>query len=141
MTKQSFAKTVSKVVAVVGGIVSGGLTFVTLRSQSNRLMKHLRELPPPNVDAEAYLLAVKRADEMAPTRTESFAVAIGDVGSKITETASTVADSFRSVDDGATGLSDPSDALTKVRNFGGAIAQIAGSVGHAATSWFKKKNS
>lgn len=47
ITKQSFAKTVSKVVPVVGGVVSGSLTFVTLNTQSKRLMKHLRELPPP----------------------------------------------------------------------------------------------
>ena len=87
VTKQSFAKTVSKVVPVVGGVVSGGLTFVTLRIQSKRLMKHLRELPPPNVDAEVYLAAVNRADEMAPTKTKSIGGAIvgtaGVVGSNV----------------------------------------------------------
>jgi hypothetical protein len=74
VTKQSFAKAVSKVVPVVGGVVSGGLTFVTLRIQSKRLMEHLREIPPPNVDAEVYLAAVKRTEEMAP----SMATGIGD---------------------------------------------------------------
>jgi hypothetical protein len=87
VTKQSFAKTVSKVVPVVGGVVSGGLTFVTLRIQSKRLMEHLRELPPPNVDAEVYLAAVKRADEMAPLEAKSVGSAIvgtaGAVGSNV----------------------------------------------------------
>src|SRR5690606_15682152 len=55
VTKQSFAKTVTKVVPVVGGVVSGSLTYVTLNIQSKRLMKHLREIPPPNVDAADYL--------------------------------------------------------------------------------------
>jgi hypothetical protein len=74
VTKQSFAKTVSKVVPVVGGVVSGGLTFVTLRIQSKRLMAHLRELPPPNVDAEAYLAAVKIADGIAPNKAKARAL-------------------------------------------------------------------
>lgn len=87
VTKQSFAKTVSKVVPVVGGVVSGGLTFVTLRIQSKRLMEHLRELPPPNVDAEVYLAAVRQADDMAPTKARSIGGAIagkaGAVGSDV----------------------------------------------------------
>jgi hypothetical protein len=87
VTKQSFAKTVSKVVPVVGGLVSGGLTFVTLRIQSKRLMAHLREVPPPNVDAEMYLAAVRRADEEAPARARSAGGAIvgtaGAVGSNV----------------------------------------------------------
>jgi hypothetical protein len=87
VTKQSFAKTVSKVVPVVGGLVSGGLTFVTLRIQSKRLMAHLREVPPPNADAEMYLAAVRRADEEAPARARSAGGAIvgtaGAVGSNV----------------------------------------------------------
>lgn len=69
VTKQSFAKTVSKVVPVVGGVVSGGLTFVTLRIQSSRLMNHLREIPPPNVDADAYLRSIRLAEEGKPRPT------------------------------------------------------------------------
>ena len=46
VTKQGFAKTVSKVVPVVGGVVSGGLTFASLTVGSRKLMKQLRELPP-----------------------------------------------------------------------------------------------
>lgn len=113
VTKQSFAKTVSKVVPVVGGVVSGGLTFVTLKVQSKRLMTHLRELPPLNVDAEAYMASVKLADEMAPQRTK------------------TLVDAF--------GFPDTSQALSTAKNIGGAIAGTAGTVGSNVTGLFKSK--
>jgi hypothetical protein len=139
VTKQSFAKTVSKVVPVVGGVVSGGLTFVTLNTQSKRLMKHLRELPPPNVDAKSYLAAVKRADEMAPNRTKALVAAFADVNSTIKGTASSVAGQLRSVDLASEGLPDASQALTKAKNLGGAIAGTAGTVGSNVTGFFKTK--
>lgn len=78
VTKQSFAKSVTKVVPVVGGVVSGGLTFVTLDTQSKRLMKHLREIPPPNVDAGEYMNAVRLVDEESPSRTRAVGAAFGD---------------------------------------------------------------
>lgn len=70
VTKQSFARTVTKVVPLVGGAVSGSFTYVTFNSQSKRLMQHLRELPPPNVDAAEYLAALKRAGNASATRPE-----------------------------------------------------------------------
>lgn len=45
ITKSSFGDAVSKVVPVVGGVVSGGLTFVSLKSGSKRLVRELRVLP------------------------------------------------------------------------------------------------
>jgi hypothetical protein len=139
VTKQSFAKTVSKVVPVVGGVVSGGLTFVSLNTQSKRLMKHLRELPPPNVDAEAYLAAVKLADESAPNRTKALVDKFGDVGSTIRHTASKAVSEFNSGEARETGFSDASQALTKARSLGGAIAGTAGSVGSSVSGLFKSK--
>ncbi|QOL34038.1 hypothetical protein [Bifidobacterium lemurum] len=50
ITKQSFAKGISKVVPVVGGVVSGGLTYASLNIESNRLARHLRLLPPARMD-------------------------------------------------------------------------------------------
>ena len=44
VTKQSFAKGVSKLVPVLGGVTSAGLTTLTLRPMARRLKKHLREL-------------------------------------------------------------------------------------------------
>ncbi|MFI6929320.1 hypothetical protein [Streptomyces sp. NPDC050287] len=44
MTKQTFAKSVSKAIPVVGAAVSGGLTFATYRPMAKRLKKHLSSL-------------------------------------------------------------------------------------------------
>lgn len=52
ITKQSVGKAVSKVVPIVGGVISGGMTLVSLGSESNRLKKHLRTLPPARPDTE-----------------------------------------------------------------------------------------
>lgn len=139
VTKQSFAKTVSKVVPVVGGVVSGGLTFVTLRIQSKRLMKHLRELPPPNVDAEVYLAAVKRADEITSTRAEALVATFNDASSTIIGTASNVTGKFRSVDLVGDGLQDVSQAVAKAKSMGGSIVATAGTVGSGVTGLFKSK--
>ncbi len=53
ITKSTFTKGVSKIVPVIGGFVSSGLTFMALQTQSSRLKGHLREIPPPGIDAEA----------------------------------------------------------------------------------------
>ena len=65
ITKDSFAKGVTKTVPVVGGIFSGGMTFVVLKTQSTRLQKHLRKLPPPGVDAAEYFAALRELDAQA----------------------------------------------------------------------------
>lgn len=44
MTKQTFAKGVSKAIPLVGAAVSGGLTFATYRPMAKRLQKHLAGL-------------------------------------------------------------------------------------------------
>ena len=51
VTKQSMAKTMSKIVPLIGGVISGGMTFVALQTQATRLKQHLRQLPPPGLDA------------------------------------------------------------------------------------------
>ncbi|MFJ9564826.1 hypothetical protein ACIRQQ_32920 [Streptomyces fuscichromogenes] len=43
MTKQTFAKSVSKAIPVVGAAISGGLTFATYLPMAKRLKKHLSE--------------------------------------------------------------------------------------------------
>lgn len=91
LTKDSLAKTVTKVVPVAGGVISGGMTFVTLRGQSKRLMEHLRELPPPNVDAAEWRALVTRADAEEALRDNSVLSSVGGAVSNATETASTQA--------------------------------------------------
>ena len=62
ITKDSFAKGVTKTVPVVSGLISGGMTFAALNIQSTRLQKHLRKLPPPGVDAAEYFAALRELD-------------------------------------------------------------------------------
>src|SRR5699024_9841823 len=83
LTKDSFAKTVTKAVPVAGGVLSGGLTYATLRVQSGRLIRHLRELPPPHVDAEEYLRLLHAADEDrdSPSKAQHAADAMKGAGS------------------------------------------------------------
>lgn len=91
LTKDSLAKTVTKVVPVAGGVISGGMTFVTLRGQSKRLMEHLRELPPPNVDAAEWRALVTHADAEEALCDNSVLSSVGGAVSNATETASTQA--------------------------------------------------
>ena len=44
VTKQSFARGVSKVIPVVGGVISAGVTAATMRPMAKRLKSHLRTL-------------------------------------------------------------------------------------------------
>ena len=50
LTKESFSKTVSKVVPVIGGAVSGGLTYASFKPGAEKLRKYLRELPISGID-------------------------------------------------------------------------------------------
>ena len=43
MTKESFAKGVGKIIPIIGGVISGGLTLLTFRPCAKRLQKTLQE--------------------------------------------------------------------------------------------------
>ena len=45
VTKVGVGKAVGKVVPIVGGVVSGAMTFVTLKSESSKLLDQLKKLP------------------------------------------------------------------------------------------------
>lgn len=45
LTKETFAKQVGKFIPIIGGIIAGGITFLTLKPMSKRLQNHLKELP------------------------------------------------------------------------------------------------
>lgn len=57
VTKESFAKGASKVVPIVGGVLSGGLTFFTFKPMATRLQKQLKE------DASLYQFYGNRDEE------------------------------------------------------------------------------
>lgn len=50
MTKTVFARGVSKVIPVIGGIASGGLTFATYKPMAIKLKKHLEQFETANVE-------------------------------------------------------------------------------------------
>ena len=64
LTKKAFTQGFSKVLPVIGGVVSSGLTFMSLQSQSSRLKKHLRELPPPGIDSEMWKQVLAAANSV-----------------------------------------------------------------------------
>lgn len=45
MTKQIFANGIAKIVPVIGGVVTGGLTYATFKPSCKKLMNSFRELP------------------------------------------------------------------------------------------------
>lgn len=50
ITKEIFAKGVGKVVPILGGFISGGLTFVTFKPLAVRLKEYLKRLPTADVN-------------------------------------------------------------------------------------------
>ena len=64
LSKKAFTQGFSKVLPVIGGVVSSGLTFMSLQSQSSRLKMHLRELPPPGIDAEMWKRGIMTANSV-----------------------------------------------------------------------------
>ena len=93
LTKKSFAQGVSKVIPIIGGVVSGGMTFVSLQSQSTRLKGHLRELPPPGVDAEVWKQSVSDAtpDDQEPGVLDSAQQALESTTKAVASGAKTAA--------------------------------------------------
>lgn len=100
LTKDSFAKAVTKAVPVAGGIISGGMTLVSLRMQAERLQAHLRELPAPGVDAAAHRRAVDEAGS-GTGKTLAARDAVGSAVSGALTGAQGVAGSARDAASGA----------------------------------------
>lgn len=101
LTKEAFAKTVSKVVPVVGGAVSGGLTYASFKPGAERLRKYLRALPTSGIDAsipeEKFESSLDQAVSAAAVQAEELASAVmkktkitGEVASRQSRAAGTV---------------------------------------------------
>ena len=110
ITKSTAAKGFSKLVPVIGGFVSSGLTFMALQSQSALLKEHLREIPPPGVSVEEweqYRLGAPSQGQTPETATtikkglrgKAKVVMVGakSAASGIADGASSAASSFNSV--------------------------------------------
>ena len=117
VTKDSFAKTVTKTVPVAGGILSGGMTLASLTTQAGRLKKSLRELPPPGVDAAEYAAAVAVLDaETAEEPTGGAREAIGAATNAARSGTVAVAGAARGVAGGA---------AARVKGIGGGLMDRA----------------
>ncbi|AQQ15799.1 hypothetical protein CGLAU_09240 [Corynebacterium glaucum] len=52
ITKDTAGKAVTRAVPVVGGVITSGMTYASLKQQSNRLQKTLREIPAPGTEEQ-----------------------------------------------------------------------------------------
>ena len=79
MTKDIFAKGVSKVIPVLGGVASGGLTYLTYKPMAIKLRDHLATLKFADVDfyantpVEAIVVDAEEIDE-EPVKEEQVEV-------------------------------------------------------------------
>ena len=51
MTKEIFAKSVGKVIPLIGGVISGGLTYATFKPSATKLKNYLIQLPIADVES------------------------------------------------------------------------------------------
>lgn len=138
VTKQGFARSVTKVIPVISGVLSGGFTMVTMGSQSRRLMNHLRVIPPPNVDAETYLAQLGALDEharelerapkvdRAVDLAKNSASRASDAVSTMTTVASDAVSTMTTVASGVTGVI--------ARRAGGVTAPLGARLGRKQTA-------
>lgn len=73
LTKQTFAKTASKVVPVIGGAISGGMTYAAYKPGAERLRRYLRSLPTSGIDEDLHpdITAIE-ADRVAANREKAL---------------------------------------------------------------------
>lgn len=127
VTKKSFAEAVAKGVPVVGGVVSGGLTYATFRPSAVSLKKHLRALPQATgvVLSEEEMEAV--LEQIDEETTADYRAALAAAGEKAAEVANVAKDKAAVVADVA---KDKANVAAKAaasgirKGFGGLSARI-----------------
>lgn len=73
LTKRTFAKAAAKVVPVIGGVVSGGITYASFKPGAERLRRYLRELPTSGIDLDENPdLVLLRKEARAEERAEAM---------------------------------------------------------------------
>lgn len=123
VTKKSFAEVVAKGVPVVGGVVSGGLTYATFHPSAISLKKHLRTLPQATgvtLSEEEMEAVLKQIDEESKA---DFKAALAAAGEKAAEAASVARDKAAVVADTA-GVAAKAAASGIRKGFGGLSARI-----------------
>ena len=143
MTKKSLAETVAKGVPVVGGVISGGLTYATFRPGAVSLKKYLRTLP----QATGIVMSEEEMEEtLKQIESESkldFAAALGAAK----ETAGTMASKAADIAGIAAGKAgelagatvDRAGAAASIAGeYAGVAAEKAGTAAKAAASGIKR---
>lgn len=102
LTKQTFAKTASKVVPVIGGAISGGMTYMAYKPGAERLRRYLRSLPTSGIDETLYpdIIAIEankaaaereKALSEAKTATLNAAQSVGELAAGTAQAAGSAA--------------------------------------------------
>jgi hypothetical protein len=118
VTKKSFGEAVGKAVPVIGGVISGGITYATFKPSSEKLRQYLRALPISGIDTSVpEEVPLSYLAEMAA----SARVSAGSIVSRAGDAAKTAAPAIA---DGA-------------KAAGAALGQSAGIVGKAALDGVK----
>ncbi len=137
LTKQTFAKGVSKVVPVVGGVISGGLTYASFRPGAERLRRYLRSLPTSGIDEATFpdlkTIRVEERDRQTAETIEMMksggVAAFQTAGKAITDgataTGSFIAGAAQQVGDtAAPAISSAAQSIGEA--FGGALGGLFG---------------
>lgn len=135
LTKETFAKGVSKVVPVVGGLISGGVTYATFKPGAETLRKHLRELPcsgiePGTPDIKQNDVVADATHALTDGAAQVGALAVGGaaaVGGAVASGAAAAGDAI------ASGVAAAGDAVAAgAAAAGDAVAAGAAAAGDAA---------
>ena len=117
LTKQTFAKTASKVVPLIGGVISGGLTYATFKPAAEHLRTYLRSLPTSGI-ADIPEKEGKRA--------------LDQIASGASEVASSAADHAQKA--GSAVVECAQGAGAAAAQAAGVASQAAGAAAQAATN-------
>lgn len=123
VTKQTFSKTVSKVVPVIGGVISGGITYASFKPGAERLRKYLRSLPTSGINEEEHPDIATIEEEKRKEEREKAIAEVKTAGAKALDSAGEM------VSSGAAAAA--SAAADVAQQAGSAFADAASSAGKA----------
>lgn len=148
LTKEAFSKGVSKLIPVIGGLVSGGVTYATFKPSAEHLRKYLRELPNSGIEPGTPEIEQANPAQDAVHAITDGATAAADVaakaGSAVVDGAAQVgsvvaegaAQAGSAIADGAAKAG--SAAMEGAAHVGSAIAEGAGNIGKFFGSFGKR---
>lgn len=148
LTKEAFSKGVSKLIPVIGGLVSGGVTYATFKPSAEHLRKYLRELPNSGIEPGTPEIEQANPAQDAVHAITDGAAAAADVaakaGSAVVDGAAQVgsivaegaAQAGSAIADGAAKAG--SAAMEGAAHVGSAIAEGAGNIGKFFGSFGKR---